>query len=327
MKKSSILLGSIGAVGGLLGTSLGAGKLYAMKQKRSLRSLGVEKFLETFQYGPDVFDEETMKKQYKLSELPYDLPKAVTKRYGFRWMNKKAQIIDRPNKSEFVDHTIFYLHGGSYWADPNNFQFKAVATIADKTDARVVMPVYPKAPAHHAEEVINMVVKAYATLVKTAEPKDITILGDSAGGGLALSLWEKIRELDLPRPENIILFSPWLDLTMENPALVESQKYDSMLNAKVLRVQGEMYAGDLKVTDPLVSPLKGDLYDLPKITIFSGTHDLLYPDAEKFTKLAQENKQDVVLKTFESQGHDFAFLPIPEARKALKEASDIILNQ
>ncbi|WEV54317.1 alpha/beta hydrolase [Leuconostocaceae bacterium ESL0723] len=324
MKKSSLLWRSLGGVGGLLGVSLGLGKVYANRKNRTLRSVGAEKFAEIFQKGPDVFDADEMAKQYRHSAKPYDLPKHFTRAAGFQWMDKQRQIIERPSKGEFPDHTIFYLHGGAYWADPDYVQFKAVAYIADRADARVVMPIYPKAPTHHAKQALKMVVDSYANLVKTAEPETITILGDSSGAGLALALAFKIRELGLPMPSHIVLMSPWLDVSLTNPEIPVYQEHDTILDANRLRTQGQLYAGDVAVTDPLVSPLYGDLSDLPPIDIFTGTADILYPDTEKFVEQAKKKGEPVYLHKFENQPHDFAVMPMPEAAQALDEISNIV---
>ena len=94
-------------------------------------------------------------------------------------------------------------------------------------------------------------------------------MGDSAGGGLALGLAEALRDEGDTLPEELILISPWVDLTMSNPDMKDYVKHDPMLGIDGLRRMGEVWANGLELTDPKVSPIFGDLSGLPPVTIIT----------------------------------------------------------
>lgn len=139
-------------------------------------------------------------------------------------------------------------------------------------------------------------------------------VGDSAGAGLALSL-----ALALARDASppLVLLSPWLDVALENSEIPEVDARDPWLSVVGLRECGRMYAGDLKVDDPRVSPIHGSLSHLPRISIFIGTRDVFLPDARKLQRRAPER---VSLVEYPDMVHDFMLLRgIPESRAAFAD--------
>ena len=95
-------------------------------------------------------------------------------------------------------------------------------------------------------------------------------MGDSAGGGLALAFCEYLAVNDLPQPENLILMSPWIDISMSGD--YDEVEFDPIGGVDALREMGKAWAGDLDLKDYRVSPMFGDVSKLQKTTIFVGTH-------------------------------------------------------
>jgi acetyl esterase/lipase len=149
-------------------------------------------------------------------------------------------------------------------------------------------------------------------------------MGDSAGGGLALALSQLLLKEGISQPGNIILLSPWLDVTLNNPKIAALKKFDPMLNLKLLIEAGKTYAGDTPTSNYLVSPINGPIQGLGKISIFIGTHELFLPDARKFKARAKREKVDINYFEYPKMNHVFPVLPIPEARLAMKQIIDII---
>ena len=112
--------------------------------------------------------------------------------------------------------TVFYFHGGAYVNQPNAQQLTMAARTAKETNSEVVLMVYPKMPVHTSEECIDMCLEYYTEYIKNHECGKIVFMGDSAGGGLALALAQQLKIDGQTIPDELILISPWVDLTMSN---------------------------------------------------------------------------------------------------------------
>src|SRR5690606_3466899 len=115
----------------------------------------------------------------------------------------------------------------------------------------------------------------------------IVFMGNSAGGGLALGFAQKLRNENRtqPQPSQLILISPWLDITLSNPDIRMVDKKDKLLSIKGLRMAAKAYASSVDGNDFRVSPIYGDFSGLGKISLFIGTNDLFVADARKFKGL------------------------------------------
>ena len=209
-----------------------------------------------------------------------------------------------------------YLHGGAYVAQVVLHHWLFVARLAVATDTRISVPIYPLAPLATAREVVHATTDLAAAVLRAAGAKNTVLMGDSAGGGLALAVAQGLRRRGLPTPSDTVLISPWLDVSMSNPAIRDIERRDPMLAAAGLRVAGDLYRGDLPADDPRVSPLHGDLGGLGPVTLFSGTRDVLHPDAERFARAARAARVPVAYRPAPGMLHVYPLLPIPEARAA-----------
>ena len=156
--------------------------------------------------------------------------------------------------------------------------------------------------------------------------KPIIIMGDSAGGGLSAAFAEYLAVKDLPQPENLILISPWVDITMSGD--YDKVEYDPMLGVDGARELGKSWAGDLDPKDYKVSPLFGEVDKLPKTTLFTGTHEIIYPDIVEFYNKLKDNGVDAELNVGEEMTHVYPVYPlVPESKEAFNHIVDVILNQ
>lgn len=153
------------------------------------------------------------------------------------------------------------------------------------------------------------------------------LVGDSAGGGLALSLAQIIStKQGVRRPEKIILFSPWLDLSLENPEINEQANKDMILSKEALLYAAEQYANPSEFKNPLVSPINGDFRELGSIIMFFGSNELFYADGLSMQRIAETDKLDICFRFYHKMPHDWVIFPIPEARMALLDACEFILG-
>jgi acetyl esterase/lipase len=219
-----------------------------------------------------------------------------------QYQNRKIFIV-KPKNSESTGSTILYFHGGSYMAEATTNHWNFIQKLAVDTNSTVIMPDYPLAPKYNYIHVFDMVEPFYNELTSTLNVSNLIVMGDSAGGGLALGLMEKISNSNGPIPSKIILISPWLDTKLNNPQIDEFQKKDSQLNRTNLQLAGRRYAGENGSNSYLVNPIDGNISKLNNITIFIGTNDIFNPDVHLLQEKAQDENVVIDVKEYENAGH------------------------
>ncbi|GEP24180.1 alpha/beta hydrolase [Lentilactobacillus diolivorans] len=310
-----------------LSTGLGYEKAQALQEQRSLRSRLTEKTLPFIQVVPVIKNQADYQNALAKSAQHYRLPSIVEKLYDFHPTQNGSDVLElNPAIKKVSGEVIFYIHGGGYWGQPLIPHFNMLHQLANKLGSRIVLPIYPKAPAYKATDAYEMVLSAYQELLddEHVDPQRITFMGDSAGGGLALALMQKLRDDHLSLPKRAVLLSPWLDVTNSNPKMSQIQPVDPMLDLKNLTRLGRGYIGDLDSHDPLASPIYGDSSELPSIYVFTGTHDILNADALKFQRLADQNDWNVTTFNYQKMNHVFSVFPIPEGTDSLNRIVHII---
>ena len=149
-----------------------------------------------------------------------------------------------------------------------------------------------------------------------------TLMGDSAGGGLATALALKLRGEGLPQPDLVLLICPFLDADLSNPEIPSVEPADPLLSAPGLRAWAEQYAADREMNDPLVSPLHGEMAGLTtRIRIYTAENDILRPDAMLFYQKAKAAGIDITYQEYAGMLHNWFLAPLPEAKQLMKEIS------
>ena len=169
--------------------------------------------------------------------------------------------------------------------------------------ATVILPDYPLTPKYTYKDVFNMVIPLYKEIIDKVDSNDLIVIGDSAGGGIALALMERIGAEDIDMPSKTILISPWLDVRLINPEIDEVQKIDKELNKETLKLAGIAYAGEDGMDNYLVNPIDGDLSKLENVTILTGTKDILNPDVDVLVDKAKEQGTNINVKEYDGAGH------------------------
>lgn len=193
------------------------------------------------------------------------------------------------NRDLNQERTVFYFPGGSYISQPSVTHWEFLDRLAADLGCAVIVPIYPKLPDNDAETSYAVMEAAYAEYLADNDRGEIVFMGDSAGGGYALSFAMQLRDAGLPGPDKLILICPWVDVALTNPEIAVYEKKDPTLDSAQLRHLGELWAGELDPEAPVVSPLYGSHTGLGTITLFTGTCELLYPDIMLLSdKLAEE---------------------------------------
>jgi len=219
---------------------------------------------------------------------------------------------------------VLYLHGGTFLHNISKPHWNLVIALMRRTHATFIVPDYPLAPFQSAIDAFKMIEEVYKHLLSIADADNIILMGDSAGGGLAMSFVQKLKKEDLPQPQQLIMISPWLDIT--NPDVdKELLKKDPMLEPDGARVAGKMWAGKLDTKNYLVSPIYGDFSGLCPISIFIGGHDILLGDARKLQSLLKQ--KDITLNYFEYPKMFHVWVAatfLKEAKVAIGQISELI---
>lgn len=221
-----------------------------------------------------------------------------------------------------ADIDILYFHGGSYNAGMITPHWWVVRSLVAATGARVHVPSYLLAPEHTADEAYPSLDAVTDDVLLAAGSRRVVFAGDSAGGGIALAEAQRCRDRAGRNADHLVLLSPWVDVTMNNPAAREVQERDVSLDCDLLAAAGRWWAGDRNPSDPLISPANGNLADLPPMTVVQGGRDVLAPDVIKMVGKVYDVGGRVRLAEAAEGFHVYvAGWWTPETRKALRLAA------
>ncbi len=250
---------------------------------------------------------------------PAKIPKSLLKNFIIKEAEQNERMIWTisaiNSKSDLI---IIYLHGGAYMGNLITEHWRLIEKVISKTSATMVVPDYPLTPESGCEETYDFIEGLYTRLIAEYPSKRIVLMGDSAGGGLALGFTQLLRDENKKQPDQIIIFSPWLDVTMSNPLLKKLDKQDKILSIAGLKSAGQKYAANLDLKDFRVSPVHGNLSGLCRISLFTGTGDILYADAQKFKQLMKEQNLHFNYFEYPDLFHDWVIIT------SLKESLDVI---
>lgn len=215
-----------------------------------------------------------------------------------KFMGRKVFIIS-PKNTPKNNKIIVYFHGGAYMAEATNEHWKFIEKIVNDTGFTVIFPDYPLTPKYNYKDVFSMVKPLYEEIIQKVDTSNLIVMGDSAGGGISLSLIENLSEIQMP--SKTILLSPWLDVRLTNPKINEVQKYDKDLNKEALILAGMSYAEEEGINNPLVNPIDGDISKIKNVIIFTGTYDILNPDV--YILKIKDERQAIEIKEYEGKSH------------------------
>lgn len=222
--------------------------------------------------------------------------------------------------------TVLYFHGGGYFFCGLSTHRPVCAYLARTAQARVLSVDYRMAPENPFPAAVHDAVAWWKELLRQGtNPQHVVFAGDSAGGGLALACLLSARDQGLPLPAGALLFSPWTDLTCSGDTMKTLAKADVMFNANQLPEAAAIYLNKHPATDPLASPLFGDLHGLPELFILASAHEILLSDSTRLHEKARAQGVSSTLTVRPKLPHVWpTMLVLPEARRDLKLSGDFI---
>jgi epsilon-lactone hydrolase len=215
---------------------------------------------------------------------------------------------------------LLYFHGGAYQIGSPATMRHLVARLSAVADARALSVDYRLAPEHPFPAAVEDALAAYRWLLAVGtDPTVITVAGDSAGGGLALSLLVALRDAGEPMPAAAVLLSPWTDLALTGESLRTRAAVDVMIQPDGMPETASRYLAGADPRHPYASPLYADLHGLPPLLIHVGDAEVILDDSTRLAAKARAARVDVSLEVWDEMPHVFpAFAGLlPEADEAV----------
>lgn len=216
---------------------------------------------------------------------------------------------------------LLYLHGGGYVFGSLRTHGNLIGALARASRARTLALEYRLAPAHPAPAALEDAVLAYRQLLAEGiAPERIVVAGDSAGGGLALSLLLALRAQGLPLPGGAVPISPWVDLACSGESFVTNAEHD-FVGIEHCRLAAESFLAGRDATSPDVSPLFADLAGLPPLLVHAGGRETLVDQIRAFVERARVASVDVTYAEYPEMVHVWHLHRgiTPEAQQAIDE--------
>jgi acetyl esterase/lipase len=232
-----------------------------------------------------------------------------------------------PSGSPKAGNYVMFLHGGGYFNEIMRAHWRFVAYLTRHAGVHCIVPIYPLAPRATAKEVVPGTGELLRNLLEEAGPAKVTVVGNSAGAGLGLAAVQWLRDHGYRQPNGLVLISPGLDGSVSRQEQVDIAARDPLQDIPGIVEAMRIYAGELDVSHPYVSPLNNDMRCLASMVIFSGTNDLLFPDSIDLATKARAAGVPVELHLRRGQPHNYVGMPTPEGRQAREAILRVVTHR
>lgn len=244
-----------------------------------------------------------------------------------RWPG--GEFVQAPSADEHSP-VLLYLHGGGYIAGSPESHRSLVGSLVRRINGSAYVPKYRLAPEHPYPAALIDARRAYEYLIDDCAiaPHRIVLAGDSAGGGLIMSLALSLRDDKVPLPAAIVAFSPWTDLALTGLSLDENTERCAMFAGDTIRRASVFYIGGSDPTHPYLSPLYGDFNGMPPMLVHASMDEVLRDDAVRVAKRAEAAGVTVQLRLWPWVPHVWQFFAavLPEADQSLRETVQFIAH-
>ncbi|WP_169077093.1 alpha/beta hydrolase [Microcella alkalica] len=205
---------------------------------------------------------------------------------------------------------LLFTHGGGFAVGSASSHRKLAAHVAKAAGMTTFVLDYRLAPEHpHPAQVEDGVASFMALVERGIRPEDITTIGDSAGGNLAVAIPLALKARGKPLPGHVVAFSPWLDMENKGETLVTNDATDMLITVPLLEgmIAGRL-GGATEPNDPIANPLYADFTGYPPLYINAGGVESLVDNATRLHERASAAGVDVTLHIAEGQQHVYPFL-------------------
>lgn len=224
--------------------------------------------------------------------------------------------------------TLLHLHGGGYVMGDPAGSHGLTTRLAQATPASVVSVGYRLAPEHPFPAAVEDALAVYADLIERGtDPARLAVIGESAGGGLAIATLLAARDAGLPMPAAGVALSPWVDLSCAGGSYASQHGRDPLLTRGVLLEMARLYLAGADPGAPLASPLAAELSGLPPLLIQAGPEEVLLDDATRLAEAAGAAGVPVTLRIWPDMIHVWQMFGdlLPEAAEAIAEIRGFLI--
>lgn len=237
----------------------------------------------------------------------------------------RETVLDRPvvtlaPRNGATGTHVVHLHGGAYVYAVQPTHWRVLAQLVQTSGATFHVPSYSLAPGATVDDAYPLLDAVVDRVQVAAGDGRVFLSGDSAGGGLALGQAIRMRNDGRQAASAVLLFSPWVDVTLTNPDIERLERRDPMLSRAMLVQAGRWWAGDRSPADPVVSPVRDNLADLPPVFTYIGGRDLLVADARKLDQRIRAVGGQSTLRVWPSGFHVFM------AAQSTREAQEVMVD-
>ena len=278
-----------------------------LKNRPTIESIGIESYRQLLEKGAAAFkpDETVRFDAFTVNNIPCEF--AVPE-------NDEGKSL------------IVYVHGGGYIAGSINSHRELGSRIARYTGSKLLLFDYRLAPEHPFPEGLEDVQAVYQWVLDRCDPgTSIALVGDSAGGGLALTLVSLLLKNKARLPACLCLMSPWIDLECKNDSHTDDAIHDPMLNQAILEKTARFYT-DRDLSDPMISPINNDFSGICPVLIQVGGHEVLLDDSKKLHEKLKTISALVTLEVWDEMFHVWQYFSryLKEGRDAVRSISNFI---
>jgi monoterpene epsilon-lactone hydrolase len=231
---------------------------------------------------------------------------------------------------EHRDKLLIHVHGGCYVLFPGEAGTSEAIIMAGLGHFKVISVDYRMPPEAYFPGALDDAMTVYKAALKTTNPKNIAVFGTSAGGALVLEMMLRARQLAIPLPGAIAPGTPMSDVTKTGDSFYTNEMVDNVLVSRDGSCDAAtvVYAHGHPLTDPLLSPVYGDMHGFPPAILTTGTRDLLLSNTVRVHRKLREAGVEAQLEVFEGQSHaQYQFDDrVPETKEAFGEITAFFDN-
>ncbi len=217
------------------------------------------------------------------------------------------------------ERTLMFIHGGAFAKNFQPIHWKFVNRLVENLNAEVIAPDYPLLPSSTYAGTQQYFLDLFRKLASEINIEEMYIIADTSGAIIALNAVQQFRNIGIPQPKELLMLSPWLDLSLSNPNIDSLVESDPIHDRDVLKNLAADYAHDLPINDPAVSPIYADTRRIAPITVFVGTHDILLADCRKLKTLSESKPVIFNYREFDGMFNNWMYYDIPESRNAREQ--------
>ena len=222
-----------------------------------------------------------------------------------------------PSTRAAQEGIILHLHGGAY-VSGKMMQCRAlISPICAWAGVPAFTFTYRLSPQHPYPAQLEDAMASWQYLLDQGyAPDKIILVGESAGGNLALALTMALKEQGKPLPGGLALLSPWVDLAQRGESYRTLAQVDATLNAEELMAAAVGFAGGRELTDPKISPVYGSFEGFPPVEIHCGTQEILLSDSENLEAALLRDGVEVHLMRWAGMCHVFQAFGFEESKES-----------